>query len=97
MGQSSSALREVQGRHEAIQKIEQQVMELAQLFNDMEALVVQQEAPVAHINDGAANVQQDVSGGNTQLDTAIKSARARNRKKWWCLLIASELYDLPSS
>ncbi|MCJ1258718.1 Plasma membrane t-SNARE, secretory vesicle fusion [Lignoscripta atroalba] len=87
-GQSSSALRAVESRHVAIGKIERQLVEIAELFQQMETLVDQQEAPVAQINQGAEQVQEHVQGANTQLDGAISKARSRNRKKWWCLLIA---------
>ena len=80
----------MQGRHEAIQKIERQVIELAQLFEDMNVLVVQQEPVVAQINERVENVQQNVTQGNTQLDGAIKKARAARRKKWYCLGIVCE-------
>ena len=74
----------------AIGKIERQLVEIAELFQQMETLVDQQEAPVAQINQGAEQVQEHVQGANTQLDGAISKARSRNRKKWWCLLIAGK-------
>jgi syntaxin 1B/2/3 len=86
-GQSQSALRAVQGRHEAIQKIERQVIELAQLFEDMNQLVIAQDPIVTQIDQHAENVQQDVTNANVQLNGAIEKARSANRKKWWCLLI----------
>ena len=93
-GQSQSALRAVQGRHEAIQKIERQVIELSQLFQDMNALVVQQEPVVERINEQSENVQQDVTNANVQLTEATKKARAARKKKWICLGIVgkSNLY-----
>ena len=94
-GQSQSALRAVQGRHEAIQKIERQVIELAQLFEDMNALVVQQEDVVTNIDTQAAVVHENVEQANVQLDGAIEKARSRNRKKWWCLLIVREFPPSP--
>lgn len=84
-GQSQSALRAVQGRHEAIQKIERQMIELAQLFQDMEAAVVQQEAPIAHIDDKAEDTVTHVNKGNEQLVGAVDKARSARRKKWICL------------
>jgi len=86
-GQSRQALSNVQNRHEAIQKIEGQMIELAQLFQDMEELVVQQEAAVGVIEQKGEEVQENLDKGTEQIGVAIKSARARNRKKWWCLLI----------
>jgi len=86
-GQSQSALRAVQGRHEAIQKVEKQMIELAQLFQEMETLVVQQEPAVTQIEQKGEEVTDNVGKANTEIDGAITKARSRNRKKWWCLLI----------
>ncbi|KAI9755519.1 MAG: hypothetical protein M4579_004245 [Chaenotheca gracillima] len=86
-GQAQSALRQVNARHEAIQKIEAQMIELAQLFQDMEALVVQQEPAVTNIEQKGEQVTQDVGKANEEISGAIVKARSRNRKKWWCLLI----------
>jgi syntaxin 1B/2/3 len=86
-GQSQKALQEVTSRHAAIQKIESQMIELAELFQDMEALVVQQEAAVTNIEAKGEEVTENVSKANEEISTAIVSARSRNRKKWWCLLV----------
>ncbi|KAL8825646.1 MAG: hypothetical protein Q9170_007713 [Blastenia crenularia] len=83
-GQSQSALRAVQGRHEAIQKIERQMIELAQLFQDVDAAIVEQEAPVQLIEKQAEDTHTNVAGGNKHLDGAIDKARAIRRKKWIC-------------
>jgi syntaxin 1B/2/3 len=88
-GQSRLALEAVEDRHAALQKIESQMIELAQLFNDMDALVVQQEAAVTVIEQKGGEVVENIQGGNEHLVKGVKSARARNRKKWWCLLICS--------
>lgn len=89
-GQAQSALRAVQGRHEAIQKIERQMIELAQLFQDMEAAVVQQEPAVENIDQKAEDTVTNLGKGNEQLDQAVDKARAARRKKWICLGIFSE-------
>ncbi|KAL5351920.1 hypothetical protein ACLOAV_003782 [Pseudogymnoascus australis] len=82
--QSLQAL-SVQDRHAAIQKIESQMVELAQLYQDMEALVVQQEDSVTLIEQKGEEMQENLNKGTEYIGTAIKSARARNRKKWYCL------------
>ncbi len=89
-GQSQSALRAVQGRHEAIQKIESDMIQLAQLFQDMEALVVQQEPAVAQIETKGEETAENVTKANEEIDKGVELARARNRKKRWCLIISSE-------
>ncbi|PQE17799.1 snare domain-containing protein [Rutstroemia sp. NJR-2017a BVV2] len=84
-GQAKSTLNAVQDRSAAIRKIEQQMIELAELFQDMDNLVVQQEAAVVNIEQKGEEVVENMDKGVEQIDTAIVSARSRNRKKWWCL------------
>lgn len=81
-GQAQSALRAVQGRHEAIQKIERQMIELAQLFQDVDAAIVEQEAPVQEIEVKADETRKNIQSGNKNLDGAISKARSIRRKKW---------------
>lgn len=80
----------VRARHEEIQKIEKDFFELAQMFQDLDALVVQQEAPVAQIDERGEEAASNMVKGNVEIGQAIDKARARNRKKWWCLLISSK-------
>ncbi|KAF2198287.1 t-SNARE [Delitschia confertaspora ATCC 74209] len=87
-GQAQSTLRNVKERHEAIQKIERQMVELAQLFQDLDQIVTQQEALVTNIEQKGEEVHDNVVKANTEINGAIDKARSRNRKKWWCLLIA---------
>jgi len=91
-GQAQSALSAVQSRHEEIQKIERQMIELAELFQDMENLVVQQEAAVTNIEMKGEEVVENMDKGNEQITTAIKSARNARKWKWWCLGISSKFY-----
>lgn len=80
----------VRARHEEIQKIERDFKELAQMFQDLDALVVQQDAAVARIDDAGEEVTTNVVKANEEIKTAIDKTRSRNRKKWWCLLICRE-------
>ncbi|KAH6672475.1 SNARE domain-containing protein [Halenospora varia] len=84
-GQSQSALRAVQSRHDEIQKIERQMIELAELFQDMENLVVQQEVAVTNIEMKGEEVVENMDKGNEQIGVAIKSAKNARKWKWWCL------------
>ncbi|KAF2131939.1 t-SNARE [Dothidotthia symphoricarpi CBS 119687] len=86
-GQASSSLRNVKERHEAIQNIERQMVELAQLFQDLDQIVQQQEPLVAHIESKGEEIHENVVQGNVEMGGAIDKARSRNRKKWWCLLV----------
>ncbi|KAI1334064.1 t-SNARE [Xylariaceae sp. FL0016] len=84
-GQAQAVLNEVQDRHAQLQKIEQQMMELAQLFQDMDTLVIQQEVAVANIEQKGEEVVENLDKGNTEIGTAVNTARATRKKKWICL------------
>lgn len=72
------------------------MIELAQLFQDVEAAVVQQEPAVEEIETKAGIINDNVGKANTQIDGAIEKARSRNRKKWYCLGFFSEcLIQIP--
>jgi DNA repair exonuclease SbcCD ATPase subunit len=95
-GEAQTVARNVSQRHEDIQKIERQMIELAQLFQDLEALVVQQEPAVTQIEQRGEEVTEHVAKANTELEGAVVKARAARRKKWICLGIVSECCALPS-
>lgn len=86
-GQSQSTLSNVRQRHVAIQQIEKTMLELQQLFQDLDAIVVQQEPMVQNIEQKAEETNTNMELGNVEVGKAIGSARAARRKKWWCLLI----------
>ncbi|KAF2728523.1 t-SNARE [Polyplosphaeria fusca] len=86
-GQAQSTLRNVRERHEAIRKIEEQMVELAQLFTDLDQIVMQQEPLVTNIEQKGEEIHDNVVQGNTEIGGAIEKARSARRKKWWCLLI----------
>lgn len=75
----------VRARHNDIQRIEQTLGELAQLFNELNEVVVQQEVPVAAIENQTVQVKDDTEGANRKLDQGIKSARRARKLKWWTL------------
>jgi syntaxin 1B/2/3 len=83
-GQSKTASEEVQGRHEALKKIERTIEELAQLFNDMSVLVAQQDESIDYIQNTAHDIEQDASKGVDHTDKAVVSARAARKKRWIC-------------
>lgn len=63
------------------------MIELAQLFQDLDQIVQQQEPMVAHIEAKGEEIHENVVQANTEISGAIDKARSRNRKKWWCLLV----------
>ncbi|KAF9876750.1 snare domain containing protein [Colletotrichum karsti] len=83
--QANSVLSAVQDRQAALEKIEQQILELAQLFQDMDVLVVQQEAAVTQIEQKGEEVVENLDKGNQEIGVAVETARKTRKKKWWCL------------
>ncbi|KAL5612016.1 uncharacterized protein BROUX77_002172 [Berkeleyomyces rouxiae] len=85
MGNARAAINAVQDRHQALLKIESQMVELAQLFQDLDTIIVQQEETVVQMEQKAEEIVENMDKGNEEIDTAITSARSARRKKWWCL------------
>jgi len=86
-GESRVAYREVQERHEDIRKIERTLAELAQMFNDMDVLVTQQDDTINAIEISATQVQKDTEAGLGQTEKAVEHARSARRKRWYCFLL----------
>ncbi|OAA81727.1 syntaxin [Akanthomyces lecanii RCEF 1005] len=84
-GRARAALSAVQDRHKALVKIEQQMVELSQLFQDMDTLVVQQEAAVTQIEQKGEEVVENLDKGNEEIGVAVNTARKTRKKKWICL------------
>ncbi|KAH8744923.1 snare protein [Diaporthe sp. PMI_573] len=87
-GQARAVLNAVQDRHRALQKIEQDMIELAQLFQDMDTLIVQQEAAVVQIEQKGEEVVENLDKGNQEIEVAVDTARKTRRKKWYCVGIS---------
>ena len=66
------------------------MMELAELFQDMDNLVVQQEAAVVNIEMKGEEVVENMDKGTEQIGVAIQSARNARKWKWWCLGIVGK-------
>ncbi|KZF24233.1 t-SNARE [Xylona heveae TC161] len=86
-GQAQSVLSEVKHRHAAIQQIEQQVIELAQLFKELDEIVMLQDASIQRIDEQGEMVREDVQKATEELGGAVEKARSARRKKWWTLLV----------
>jgi len=93
-GESRAAYREVQERHEDIQRIEKTLTELAQLFNDMSVLVEQQEDTINVIETTAAAVEKDTEAGLGYTEKAVVSARAARKKRWICFILTLVLFAI---
>ncbi|CDS12869.1 hypothetical protein LRAMOSA05053 [Lichtheimia ramosa] len=85
--QARAVLSEVQTRHDDIKHIEKTILELHQLFSDMQMMVEQQGETLTNVEQHAENTVGDLKQGNTFLTKAIASARATRHKKWCCLVL----------
>lgn len=70
------------------------MIELAQLFSDVEAAVISHEDAVEDIESKTELTAENVDKGNKELDGGIKAAGSRNRKKCYCLGGLSEFLSL---
>ncbi|TFK84621.1 t-SNARE [Polyporus arcularius HHB13444] len=84
-GESRMVYREVQDRHQDIQRIERTLEELAQLFNDMSVLIAQQDEAIDHIQTTAADVEMNTKAGLGQTEKAVVHARNARRMRIICL------------
>lgn len=73
------------------------MIELAQLFQDMEAAVATQEPAIMNTEEKTENTVVNLDQGNKHLVGAVDKARSARRKKWICFWIAGEpIYAVPT-
>ncbi|KAK6438326.1 hypothetical protein LTR95_005465 [Oleoguttula sp. CCFEE 5521] len=84
-GQAQSTLSNVRQRHDAIQQIERTMLELQQLFQDLDRIVVEQDPIIQNIETKAVETHDNMEAGNVHVGKAVNSARAARKKKWICL------------
>ncbi|ORX57997.1 t-SNARE [Hesseltinella vesiculosa] len=86
-GQARAVLSEVESRHSDIKKIEKTILELTQLFQDMQMLVENQGLVIDDVEQQAQDTAIQMEQGDSYVKRAIKSARATRQKKWCCFFI----------
>jgi len=82
--QATSTLSQVQSRHNDILRIERQIAELGQLFNELGIMVTEQEIHIDNIDRRAAETENKLKDGSQELTRAVRFARLVREKKWWC-------------
>ena len=82
---AATVRQEVENRHKVLQKIEQDIINIYDLFQWLADEVHRQEPIVKAAEAISGNVIENVAGANTELDDAVKKARAARRKKWYCV------------
>jgi len=91
-GQAQSTLNAVRDRSQAIQQIEKQMIELAQLFQDLDNIVMEQEPLVQNIEQKGEEVRENVLKANEELGGAVVKAKSARKKKWICFWIVGECF-----
>jgi len=86
-GEAKSALQEVLSRQGDIKKIEKTILQLAQLFQDMEAIVVVQQETIVDVVNQTAETEKILKTATEDITRATDdSKRARNKKRWLFLI-----------
>jgi len=80
------ALQQVEERHKEVERLGQSIVQVNQLFLDLQKMVDQQGETLDRIEDNVNSAAVQLEQGNTQLEKAVDSARAARRKRW-CLFI----------
>lgn len=75
----------VRARHNELLSIERSITELAELMQDLDTMVIQQEPLVERAQEQTDNAVQHLEDGNKEIDKAQESARRRRKLKWICL------------
>ena len=73
----------VQKRSEGIHQIERDMVLLAELFKDLETIVIGQEAPIESVEKQAEVAEDNARRGTSELGNAVASARAARKKRWY--------------
>jgi syntaxin 1B/2/3 len=91
-GQAQSALLAVRRRHEAIQNIERTMLELAELFRDLDTLVQEQHVQIQDVEQKSEDVKENIEKGNVELTQVVKKAKKARKGKWICLCIGITVF-----
>lgn len=75
----------VRARHNELLNIEKSITELAELMQDLDTMIIQQEPLVERAQEQTDNAVQHLEDGNKEIDKAQESARRRRKLKWICL------------
>ena len=77
----------VRARHNDIQNIEKTMIELAELFNQLNEAVVLQDSQITQTEQKTETVLEEGKQANLQLDKGIEHIRRRNRLRRWTLFV----------
>lgn len=83
-GQASAVLGNVRARQNELQRIEQSISELVNLFQDLDTLVVLQDPVVEQMEDRTEATNVNLAKGTGEVERGIVHARRTRRNKWIC-------------
>ncbi|TPX32070.1 hypothetical protein SmJEL517_g04782 [Synchytrium microbalum] len=88
VGEQRHALEEVQNRQVEFQKVEQNIVQLFNLFQDMQVLLDTQQEQIAQVDQHVDNTIAYVEDGSREMQKAVVH-RTNTRKKMWYLFMAA--------
>ncbi|KAI9900311.1 hypothetical protein N3K66_004573 [Trichothecium roseum] len=86
-GHASSVLGNVRARHNELQRIERTLHELMKLYEDLAAVVEQQDPVIQATEQNAELTNEHIEKGNDQVATATHHVRNKRKLQWWCALV----------
>ncbi|KAL1649180.1 hypothetical protein SLS58_001754 [Diplodia intermedia] len=84
---ANSVLGSVRARHNDLQRIEKTMVELAELFNQLNEQVILQEPQVERTEQQTENVLEQGKQAHIELDKGIEHIKRRNRLRRWTLFV----------
>ncbi|THC87003.1 hypothetical protein EYZ11_013551 [Aspergillus tanneri] len=91
-GQDNNARKAALERSAAIRKMEQDMPELARLYQEVAELVHQQDPTVEQVNQDAKDIAGNVA--HAEISRAIDSARRARKWKWYALFIINLIISI---
>lgn len=74
----------MRARHNELLNIERSITELADIMQDLDTMIIQQEPLIERAQEQTDNAVQHLEEGNKEIDKAQESARRRRKLKWIC-------------
>ncbi|KAI8348986.1 t-SNARE [Mortierella sp. GBAus27b] len=83
--QAVAALNSVQDRQRELARLQENVVELAQLYKQLEQLMMEQDLTFQQIEESVKRTEVDLESGLGQTHQALQDATSARKKKWMTL------------
>ncbi|KAF9185553.1 Plasma membrane t-SNARE, secretory vesicle fusion [Haplosporangium sp. Z 11] len=83
--QAMAALNSVQSRQRELHRLQESIVELAQLYKQLEHLVADQDIAFQEIEASVNRAESDIEKGHGQVHLALKDGISARKKKWMAL------------